>query len=37
LASAQFYAAQVLAQVLTLEHIVTHGSEAVVTTDSALI
>src|SRR5688572_3786697 len=37
LASAHFYAAQVLAQVLTLEHIVAHGSDAVVGADSALI
>jgi acyl-CoA dehydrogenase len=37
LASAQFYAAHVLAQVLTLEHIVTRGGESVTETDSALI
>jgi alkylation response protein AidB-like acyl-CoA dehydrogenase len=37
LASAHFYATQVLSQVLTLEHIVANGSDAVVGTDSALI
>jgi len=37
LASAHFYATQVLPQVLTFEHIVAHGSDAVVGTDSALI
>jgi hypothetical protein len=37
LASTHFYATQVLPQVLTLEHIVTQGSDAVVGTDSALI
>jgi hypothetical protein len=37
LASAHFYATQVLPQVLTLEHIVVQGSDAVVGTDSALI
>jgi len=37
LASAHFYATQVLPQVLALEHIVVHGSDAVVGTDSALI
>jgi alkylation response protein AidB-like acyl-CoA dehydrogenase len=37
LASAHFYATQVLPQVLTLEYIVSQGSEAVVGTDSALI
>jgi alkylation response protein AidB-like acyl-CoA dehydrogenase len=37
LASADFYASQVLPQVLTLEHVVTQGSEAVVGTDAALI
>ena len=37
LASAHFYATQVLTQVLTLEHIVKHGSDAVIGTDSALI
>ncbi len=37
LASAHFYAVQVLPQVLTFEHIVTQGSAPVVGTDSALI
>jgi 3-(methylthio)propanoyl-CoA dehydrogenase len=37
LASAFFYATQVLPQVLTFEHIVTRGSDAVVGTDAALI
>jgi alkylation response protein AidB-like acyl-CoA dehydrogenase len=37
LASGHFYATQVLPQVLTLERIVTHGSDAVVGTDAALI
>ena len=37
LASAHFYATQVLAQVLALEHTVLQGSDAVVTTDPALI
>jgi acyl-CoA dehydrogenase len=37
LASAHFYAAQVLSQVLTLEQIVSQGSDAVVGTDAALI
>jgi alkylation response protein AidB-like acyl-CoA dehydrogenase len=37
LASAHFYAIQVLPQVLALEQIVSHGSEAVVGTDAALI
>jgi alkylation response protein AidB-like acyl-CoA dehydrogenase len=37
LASAHFYATQVLPRVLTLEYIVCHGSDAVVGTDSALI
>jgi len=37
LASAHFYAVQVLTQVLTLEHIVKHGSDAVVGTDISLI
>ena len=37
LASAHFYATQVLPQTLALEHIVRQGSEAVVTADSALI
>jgi hypothetical protein len=37
LASAHFYATQVLSQVLTLEHVVKHGSDAVVGTDAALI
>ena len=37
LASAHFYATQVLPQVLALEHIVLHGSDAVVRTDAALI
>ncbi|MEO8019140.1 MAG: acyl-CoA dehydrogenase [Pseudomonadota bacterium] len=37
LVSAHFYATQVLPQVLTLEHVVTHGSDAVVGTESALI
>jgi 3-(methylthio)propanoyl-CoA dehydrogenase len=37
LATAHFYATQVLAETLALEQIVRHGSEAVVGTDSALI
>jgi hypothetical protein len=37
LATAHFYATQVLPQVLALEHIVAQGSEAVVTTDASLI
>jgi hypothetical protein len=37
LATAHFYATQVLPQALTLEHIVCQGSEAVVNTDTALI
>ena len=37
LASAHFYATQVLPQVLALEQIVSHGSDAVVGTDAALI
>jgi alkylation response protein AidB-like acyl-CoA dehydrogenase len=37
IASAHFYATQVLPQVLTLEHIVLRGSDAVVTADAALI
>jgi len=37
LASALFYASQVLPQVLTLEHICTQGSEAVSGTDTSLI
>ena len=37
LASAHFYATQVLTQVLTLEQVVKHGSDAVVGTDAALI
>ena len=37
LASAHFYATQVLPQVLALEQIVLHGSDAVVGTDAALI
>ena len=37
LATAHFYASQVLPQVLTLEHICTHGSDAVSGTDVALI
>jgi acyl-CoA dehydrogenase len=37
LASAHFYAVQVLPQVLTFEHIVTQGSTPVVGTDAALI
>jgi alkylation response protein AidB-like acyl-CoA dehydrogenase len=37
LATAHFYATQVLPQVLALEQIVCHGSEAVVGTDAALI
>jgi hypothetical protein len=37
LATAHFYAAQVLPQVLTLEQICTHGSEAVSGTDVTLI
>jgi 3-(methylthio)propanoyl-CoA dehydrogenase len=37
LASARFYAAQVLPQVLALEHICVRGSDAIVGTDAALI
>jgi hypothetical protein len=37
LASAHFYSSQVLPQVLTLEHICTHGSDAVTGADAALI
>ena len=37
LASAHFYATQLLPQALALEHIVRQGSEAVVTTDATLI
>src|SRR5690349_5723719 len=37
LATADFYAAQVLPQVLTLEHVCTQGSEAVSGTDASLI
>jgi alkylation response protein AidB-like acyl-CoA dehydrogenase len=37
LASAHFYATQVLPQAMALEQIVRHGSEAVVATDAALI
>jgi hypothetical protein len=37
LATAHFYATQVLPQVLALEQIVCHGSEAVVGTDATLI
>ena len=37
LVTAQFYAAQVLPQVLTLEHIVTRGSDAVVGFEPTLI
>jgi 3-(methylthio)propanoyl-CoA dehydrogenase len=37
LATAQFYATQVLPQVLTLEHVCVYGSDAVVGTDAALI
>jgi acyl-CoA dehydrogenase len=37
LASAHFFAVQVLPQVLTFEHIVTQGSSPVVGTDAALI
>jgi hypothetical protein len=37
LASTHFYATQVLAEVLSLEQIVSHGSDAVVGTDAALI
>jgi 3-(methylthio)propanoyl-CoA dehydrogenase len=37
LATAQFYAAQVLPQVLALEHICVRGSDAIVGTDAALI
>jgi hypothetical protein len=37
LATAQFYATQVLPQVLALEQIVAQGGEAVVATDPALI
>jgi 3-(methylthio)propanoyl-CoA dehydrogenase len=36
-ASAHFYATQVLPQALALEHVVRHGSDAVVSTDAALI
>jgi hypothetical protein len=37
LATAHFYATQLLPQVLSLEHIVAHGSDAVVGTDATLI
>ena len=37
IASAHFYATQVLPQALALEHVVRHGSDAVVSTDAALI
>jgi hypothetical protein len=37
LATARFYATQVLPRVLSLEHVVTRGSDAVVGTDAALI
>ena len=37
IATAHFYATQVLAQTLALEHTVLRGSDAVVTTDAALI
>jgi len=37
LASAHFYGTQVLSEVLSLEQIVSHGSDAVVGTDAALI
>jgi 3-(methylthio)propanoyl-CoA dehydrogenase len=37
LATARFYATQVLPQVLALEHICLHGSDAIVGTDPALI
>jgi acyl-CoA dehydrogenase len=37
IASAHFYATQVLAQTLALEHTVLRGSDAVVSTDAALI
>ena len=37
LATAHFYATQLLPQVLALEHIVAHGSDAVVGTDASLI
>jgi hypothetical protein len=37
IASAHFYSTQVLAQTLALEHTVLQGSDAVVTTDAALI
>ena len=37
LASAHFYATQLLPQALALEQIVRQGSEAVVTTDATLI
>jgi 3-(methylthio)propanoyl-CoA dehydrogenase len=37
LASAHFYSTQVLSQALALEHVVRHGSDAVVSTDAALI
>jgi 3-(methylthio)propanoyl-CoA dehydrogenase len=37
IASAHFYSTQVLSQALALEHVVRHGSDAVVSTDAALI
>ena len=37
IASAHFYATQLLPQVLALEHIVAQGSDAVVATDAGLI
>jgi hypothetical protein len=37
LATARFYAAQVLPQVLALEHVCLHGSDAIVGTDATLI
>jgi acyl-CoA dehydrogenase len=37
LATALFYATQVLPRVLTLEHVISRGSDAVVGTDAALI
>ena len=37
IASAHFYATQVLPQALSLEHIVLRGSEAVIAADAALI
>jgi butyryl-CoA dehydrogenase len=37
LASAHFYATQVLSEVVALEQVVSHGSDAVVGTDAALI